>query len=134
MSTAAITKTVITADEINDILLAQEYKAALDKKLKKAEEDLKKLTLALAEKTIGVRTAEELSKLSPEDIGILMDVAKENLIIESGAEFSFVKYHSSRNPSWKKEFIRVAGEAEAQAISNNTAESFSYKVKKDSHQ
>lgn len=119
---------VITKDEIDELILAQEAKAAAKKLADKADEDFKKQILSLFQKVFGVKTEAEMKRMSPEDIEMLFSIAKESLLIENGAAFNLKKTHESRNPQWKQEFIKTSGEAAAQEIINGTKATYSYQV------
>jgi hypothetical protein len=87
--------------------------------------------LQLAEKVLGIATAEELKQLSPEKLlkllGKRFDAGDWKL--ERGAPlFAFVQTSSGRYPAWAKLFAEALGETAANRIKAETPIIYSYSV------
>lgn len=135
MSTAA-TKTakevlVVTADELTAIAELEKKFAEAKAKATKAENQLKSLRIALAEKVLGVKTADELKHLNPDQVEKRFQkrLTDGDWKLERGApEFSFVKTSEGRYPAWAQLYAMKLGESAAESVRVSTATTYSYAV------
>jgi hypothetical protein len=122
---------VVTKSELLELSEWERKYADAKKKASAAEKELAFRRQALAEKTLGIATADELKQLSPEKLEKLL--AKR---FDSGdwkAErnapvFAFVQTSSGRYPAWAKLFASEVGETAANRIKAETATVYSYCV------
>jgi hypothetical protein len=86
---------------------------------------------ALAEKVLGVKSAEELKALSPKEVEKLYAkrlTAGDWKPERSAPAFMFLKTSEGRYPAWKQFYVDLAGETAAAEISANTNPIYSYAV------
>lgn len=132
MTTAAAKQTLlVTKDELLELAEWERKAADAKKKASVAEKEVGFRRLQLAEKVLGVKSADELKLLTPEQV--LKRFTKRfdagDWKPERGApEFSFTKTNQGRYPSWRQLFADEMGETAAAKISAETPLTFSYAV------
>jgi hypothetical protein len=130
-STATKQTLVVSKDELAEIAEWERKYADAKKKASAAEKELNFRRIALAEKVLGVNSADELKKLSPKQV--------ENRFasrLESGdwkpapgaPAFTFQKTSQGAYPAWKQLFVDEFGETKAAEISAETPLTYSYCV------
>jgi hypothetical protein len=128
---AKLAPVLVTKDELTEIADAEAKHAKLSTQAAEAEREVKRLRQQLAEKVLGVKTAEDLKSLTPEQMQKLFTRRweKGEWKAERGApEFSFVESSHGRYPSWHQLYIEELGESAAAQVSADTSISWSYKV------
>lgn len=134
MSTAAQTArevAVVTKDELSELATWEKKHADAKKKAADAEKQLDFLRIRLAEKVLGVKTADELKRLAPDHVVKRMRrrLADGEWKPERGApEFSFVQTNKGRYPAWASLYAEELGETAAEQIRSNTPTTYSYAV------
>lgn len=118
---------LVTKTELLRLKKAENAFAEATKALADAERALKPLRLALAEKVLGVQSADDFKGMTPEEVEKAFKRRTWQLALGAPG-FSFEKTNEGRYPRWKEEFIAWAGEAEAERVIARTPPSFSYKV------
>lgn len=136
MTTAAAKATekeiqIVRKDELLELAEWERKYADAEKKASAAKKEVGFRRLQLAEKVLGVKSADELKVLHPEQV--LKRFAKRfeagDWKPERGApDFSFVKTNQGRYPSWRQLFADELGETAAAKISAETPLTFSYSV------
>lgn len=122
---------IVTKDELSAIAEWERKYADAKKKASAAEKELGYLRIALAEKVLGVKTVDELKRLSPDQVEkkFRRRLADGDWKAERGApEFSFVKTNQGCYPAWSQLFAEELGESAAQQIRSNTPITYSYAV------
>lgn len=122
---------VVTADELNEIAGWERKYAEAKKKASAAEKELNFQRIRLAQKVLGVKTSEELKRLSPAQVEKLQRkrLADGDWRPERNApEFSFVKTNEGCYPAWSQLFADEICEPAAQQIRANTPVTYSYCV------
>ena len=122
---------IVTKDELSALAEWERKYADAKKKASLAEKELGYLRIALAEKVLGVKTADELKRLSPDQVEkkFRRRQADGDWKPERGApEFSFVKTNQGCYPAWAQLFAEELGESAAQQIRSNTPVTYSYSV------
>jgi hypothetical protein len=122
---------VVTKDELLELAEWERKYADAKKKASAAEKELAFRRQALAEKTLGIATADELKKLSPEKLLKLMDRrfdAGDWKPERNAPVFAFVQTSSGRYPAWAKLFASELGETAANRIKAETDLQYSYCV------
>ena len=136
MPKAATAAAQVPCQIVTDVELRQladlEKGYANAKKLQAAfERRTKAARLALAQKVLGVKTAEEFAALDPEKVDQLM-AEREGMKLwkaeKKSPPFVFLKTWNGRQPSWRDEFIKVKSEVEADKITAETPMAYSYRV------
>ncbi len=133
-TTAAATKiepALITRDELMELADWERKCAKAKKSVSEAEKELTFRRTALAEKVLGVKSAEELKKLPPAKVQKLQAARLEagDWRLERGApEFLFSKTREGRYPAWKELYIGEMGETSANEIIAETDVTYSYRV------
>jgi hypothetical protein len=122
---------VVTKSELLELAEWERKYADAKKKASAAEKELAFRRQALAEKTLGIATADELKQLSPEKLEKLL--AKRFDAGDWKAErnapvFAFVQTSSGRYPAWAKLFASKLGETAANRIKAETDLQYSYCV------
>jgi hypothetical protein len=128
---AKLAPVVVTTDELTELAKLESDYAKAKKKVSDIEKDLKFQRIRLAEKVLGVKSEEELKKLSPAQVDKIFAKRLEagDWRPERGApEFSFVKTSQGRYPAWRALFVAELGETEAARIATETPEIYSYSV------
>lgn len=132
MSTAAAKQTaLVTKDELIALAELERKHADAKKKASAMEADLKFRRQSLAEKVLGINSADELKQLAPEKVLKLQARRLEagDWKAERGApEFLFSKTSQGRYPSWKDFYVKEFGETAAAQIQAETPITFSYCV------
>jgi hypothetical protein len=132
MHTAAAKQTaIVTKDELKEIAELEQDSAKAEKKARDLKKQLEFQRLRLAEKVLGVKSAEELKKLSPKDVEKLYArrlTAGDWKPERSAPAFVFLKTSEGRYPAWKQLYVDLAGETAAAEISANTNPIYSYAV------
>jgi hypothetical protein len=132
MPTAAAKQTsLVTKDELIEIAEQERKYIDAKKKVSALEKDLAFSRLALAEKVLGVTSADELKKLTPDQVAKKLAKRLEagDWRAERGApEFSFLKTNEGRYPAWAKLFVEEMGETAAARIKAETPIVYSYAV------
>jgi hypothetical protein len=122
---------IVTKDELTELAQAETIYAFLAKKVADAERDVKIRRQQLAEKVLGIKSADELKELAPDKLLKLFEKRWErgDWKAERGApEFSFVESSHARYPSWMNLYIAELGETAAARVRSETPISWSYKV------
>lgn len=132
MTTAAAKQTVIvTKDELMELADWERKYADAKKKATAAEKELKFRRQSLAEKVLGVNSADELKELTPEKVQKLFAQRLQagDWKAERGAPgFVFANTHQGCYPSWSQLYIDEMGETAAARISAETPLTYSYRV------
>jgi hypothetical protein len=132
MHTAAAKQTaIVTKDELLELADWEQKYADAKKKVSAAEAELKFRRQALAEKVLGVKSADEMKKLSPKEVEKLYArrlTAGDWKPERSAPAFVFLKTSEGRYPAWKQFYVDLAGETAAAEISANTSPIYSYAV------
>ncbi|HZW05350.1 MAG TPA: hypothetical protein VFF58_00450, partial [Candidatus Nitrosotalea sp.] len=105
--------------------------AAAKKKVSEAEKELAFRRVALAEKVLGIKSADDLKKLTPVQVQRLyaQRLTAGDWKPERGAPtFAFAKTNEGRYPSWSQLFIEEMGETAAAQVRAETPVTFSYAV------
>lgn len=130
MSTTTETA-VVTKDELTELAEWEHKYSNAKKKVSAAENELKFRRQSLAEKVLGLKSAEELKELSPEQVERRMAkrLAAGDWKAERGApDFVFAKTSSGRYPAWSQLFVSELGETAAARIRTETPMTYSYCV------
>lgn len=130
MSTATETA-IVTTQELAELATWEADYAKAKKKAAAAEKQLEFRRISLAEKVLGVKTADELKQLTPAQVERRF---KQRL--EAGdwkpargaPEFSFRMTNSGRYPAWSKLYSAELGETAAAKVSAQTDLTYSYAV------
>lgn len=128
---AAKATLVVTKDELLELAEWERKYADAKKKAAAAEKELAFRRQSLAEKVLGLKSADELKELSPEKLLKLYAkrLADGDWKPERGApSFAFVKTNQGQYPSWSKLYVEELGETAAAEIRKNTPVSYSYCV------
>jgi hypothetical protein len=131
MQTATKQTFVVTKDELVEIADWERKYADAKKKVSAAEKQLAFLRQSLAEKVLGLKSAEELKELSPAQVQKLYDkrLAAGDWKPERGApEFIFLKTNEGRYPSWSQLYVEELGETAAARVRSETPLKYSYAV------
>lgn len=131
MSAAAKEIAIVTKDELLALADLERKYSDAKKKASAMEADLKFRRQSLAEKVLGVKSADELKELGPEKVLKLQAKRLEagDWKPERGApEFAFSKTSQGRYPSWKDFYVGEFGETAAAQIQAETPITFSYCV------
>ncbi len=132
MPTSAAKETaLVTKDELLELADWEKKYADAKKKVSAAETELKFRRQALAEKVLGVKSADELKQLSPKEVEKLYAKRLTNgdwRPERSAPAFVFAKTSEGRYPAWKKLYTDEFGEAAAAEIQSNTDPIYSYAV------
>ncbi len=122
---------IVTKDELLALAESERKYAEAKKKVSAIEKDLEFQRMQLAEKTLGVKSKDELKQLSPEEVQKLFTKRWERGDWKTSAgapEFQFVKTSQGRYPAWRDLFIAELGETAAARISADTEITWSYAV------
>jgi len=122
---------LVTKDELSELAEWERKHADAEKKASNAKKELKFRRLALAEKVLGVKSEDELKKLSPKEVDRLGSKRLEagDWKPERGAPvFTFSKTNEGRYPSWSQLYIDELGETAAARVRAETPVSYSYCV------
>ena len=134
MPTAAAkteTAIVVTKDELIEIAEWEKKFAKAKRDQDSAEREVKFRRLILAQKVLGVKSEDELKTLSPAEVQkcFIKRLAAGAWKPERGApDFSFLKTHVGRYPSWKDLYIDEHSESVALQITAETDPVYSYRV------
>jgi hypothetical protein len=132
MPTAAAKQTaLVTKDELLEIADWERKYADAKKKQSAAEKEVKFRRLQLAEKVLGVKTEDELKKLTPEQVQKRTTKRLEagDWKLDRGAPlFAFKKTHQGSYPSWLGLYTAEHGETAANKITAETPLTYSYAV------
>lgn len=132
MTTAAAKETaLVTKDELLELAAWEDRHAFAKKKVATAEKELAFRRQSLAEKVLGVNSADELKTLSPDQVQKRFDkrLEADDWKAERGAPvFSFLKTNQGRYPSWSQLYIEAMGETAAAEIRKDTPVTYSYSV------
>jgi hypothetical protein len=130
MATALATQ-IITKQELVELRELEKSYSDASKKAAALEKDLKFRRLALAEKVLGVTTADELKVLSIEQVQKLYAKRQAAGLWELGWRapvFAFELVKQGAYPPWKELFIAEMGETAANKISAETPVTYSYRI------
>jgi hypothetical protein len=128
---AKLDTSIVTKDELLELAEWERKFAERKKKLAESEKEVEFRRLALAEKVLGIKTKDELKRLSPEQVLKLYQKRweREEWKAERGApEFQFKKTHHGTYPAWAKLYLREMGLTAAARISAETPTTYSYAV------
>lgn len=132
MAAAAAKQTALVSTvELTELADWERKHAEAKKKVSTAEKELEFRRQALAEKVLGVKSKDELKKLSPKEVEKLHTKRLEagDWKPERGAPvFSFSKTNEGRYPSWSQLYVEELGETAAARVRNETPLSYSYCV------
>ena len=131
MSTAVKQTLLVTKDELTELADWERKYADAKKKATTAEKELQFRRQSLAEKVLGVKSADELKQLPPEKVQKLLSqrLSAGDWKPERGApEFSFLKTNQGRYPSWSQLYVEELGETAAARIRAETPLTYSYCV------
>lgn len=131
MTTAAKETAIVSKNELAELADWERKYVEAKKKVSAAEKELVFRRQSLAEKVLGVKSSEELKKITPAKIQKLQAQRLEvgDWKLERGApEFLFSKTSEGRYPAWKQLYIGELGETAANAIIADTDVTYSYCV------
>ena len=132
MPTATAKETaIVTKDELLELADWERKCADAKKKASASEKELNYRRLALAEKVLGVKTADDFKRLTPTQVQKLyaQRLTAGDWKPERGAPvFVFSETSSGRYPAWAKLYAAEMGETAAKEISANTPLTHSYAV------
>lgn len=132
MPTATETETlIVTKDELVAMREAEAEYVKAKKKADASERLVKLLRLKLAEKVLGIKTEEDLKKLTPEKVQKLYAQRLTAGDWEPGRgapTFVFANTSHGRYPAWAQIYEQKHGVTAADEIRNDTPESYSYRV------
>lgn len=132
MPTASAKETaLVTKDELLELADWERKYAAAKQKVSDAEKELKFQRQRLAEKVLGISTADEWKQLSPDQVEKKMAKRLEagDWRPERGApEFQFVLTNKGRYPAWAKLYAAELGETAAAEVSAQADYQHSYAV------
>ena len=130
-ASAKLEAAIVTKDELAQLADREKKYAEAKKKVSSLEKELDFQRMALAEKVLGVKSKDELKKLSPAQVEKLFTKRLEagDWKPERGAPgFSFVKSNEGRYPAWAQLYVQELGETAAARIKAETPVSYSYAV------
>jgi hypothetical protein len=130
-ATATKATAVVTKDELLELADWERKYADAKKKASAAEKELSYRRIALAEKVLGIKTADELKRLSPVQVTRLyaQRLTAGDWKPERGAPpFVFSKSSEGRYPAWSQLYVEELGETAAAEIRANTPVTYSYLV------
>jgi hypothetical protein len=122
---------LVTKDELLQLADQEKKYAEAKKKVSTLEKELEYHRIALAEKVLGVKSKDELKKLSPAQVEKIFMKRLEagEWRRERGApDFAFVKSNEGRYPAWAQLYVQELGETAAARIKAETPVSYSYSV------
>jgi hypothetical protein len=128
---AKLDTSIVTKDELLELAEWERKFAKAKKEQSAAEKEVKFRRLALAEKVLGIKTEDDLKKLSPEQLLKLFQKRweREEWKAERGApDFQFKKTSQGSYPAWQKLFTAELGMTAAARISAETPTTYSYAV------
>jgi hypothetical protein len=132
MTVTAIKQTaLVTKDELVELADWERKYSKAKKTQAAADKAVKFRRLALAEKVLGVKTEDELKKLTPEKVQKLTinRLEEGDWNLQKGAPiFAFKKTHQGSYPSWLNLYIAEKGQTAADRISAETPLTYSYSV------
>jgi hypothetical protein len=132
MTTAAAKETLLVTNlELLELADWERKFADAKKRASAAEKELAFRRLSLAEKVLGVKSADELKKLSPREVEKrhASRLERGDWKPERGAPaFTFAKTSEGRYPSWSQIYADEFGETAAAEIRSKTAITYSYAV------
>jgi hypothetical protein len=130
-ATAAKATVLVTKDELLELADWERKYADAKKKASAAEKELSYRRIALAEKVLGIKTADELKRLSPVQVTRIyaQRLTAGDWKPERGAPaFVFSKSSEGRYPAWSQLYVEELGETAAAEIRANTPVTYSYLV------
>ena len=122
---------VVTKAELLELAEWEREYAKASKKIADAKKELEFRRLVLAEKVLGIKSADELKALTPEQITKKAAKRLENGEWEPGhgaPEFSFVKTNQGRYPAWSQLYAADLGFSAVARIKAETPVTYSYAV------
>lgn len=122
---------LVTKDELLELAEWERKYADAKKKASAAEKELAFRRLSLAERVLGVKTAEELKKLSPREVEKRHNarLSAGDFKLERGApDFVFSKTSEGRYPAWSQIYSAEFGETAAAEVRSKTPVTYSYAV------
>src|ERR1700676_5495528 len=134
MATAAANSkdtALVTNFELLELADWERKFADAKKRASAAEKELAFRRLSLAEKVLGVKSADELKKLSPREVEKKFNsrLAAGDWKPERGSPaFTFSKTSEGRYPSWSQLYAEEFGETKAAEIRSQTPTTYSYAV------
>ena len=132
MPTAAAKETaVVTKDELLEVAEWERKYAKAKKSASEAEAELKFRRQTLAEKILGIKSAEDLKAMHPDQV---VKLSSKRLVagdwkLERGApDFKFAETSHGRYPAWSQLYVQEMGETAAARIKAETPLVYSYAV------
>lgn len=122
---------VVTAGELYELAEWERKCADAKREVAQAEKELSLRRLELAASVLGIETAEDLKRTSPEEIERRFSKRLEQgkWRLERGAPlFSFSKSNEGRYPSWAQLYSDEMGETAAARVRAGTPVTYSYRV------
>jgi hypothetical protein len=122
---------IVTKDELTELADWERKYAEAEKKVSAAKKELAFRRIQLAEKVLGVKSADELKRLSPEQIKKLQTkrlAAGDWKPERSAPEFSFLETNKGRYPAWSQLYVEKLGETAAAQVRAETPMTYSYSV------
>lgn len=122
---------VVTRKELIHLRDAENALAVASQAHTLAENAVKPLRIALAEKVLGTKTEAEYRAFDPDKIeAIVKSRMKRNLfeIVRGAPSFSFEKTASGRYVAWKQAFIAEMGETAAARRIADEPTTYSYRI------
>lgn len=125
---------VVTVAELNELADWERKYAERKRLVSAAEKEVLFRRQALAEKVLGLKSADELKAMPPKKVDKLYADRKdagEWKTERNAPSFCFTKTHEGRYPSWLDLFIQEMGETAAARVKAETPVSYSYAVQVD---
>jgi len=122
---------LVTKAELVELALWENKHAEAKKRASAAEKEVGFRRQALAEKVLGLKSSDDLKKLSPRQVDKIFVErrAAGDWKPERGAPvFSFVETSHRTSPAWKEIYVGEFGESAASKIINETPVTHSYAV------
>lgn len=122
---------IVTKDELLELADWEKKCADAEKKISAAKKELAFRRIALAEKVLGIKSADELKRLSPEQIQKLQEkrlTAGDWKAGKGAPAFSFSETSKGRYPSWSQLYVEELGETAAARVRAETPITYSYCV------
>ena len=122
---------VVTKGELKEIRELEAEKSELAHAMSEVEKKLKPKVLGLAEKVLGVTSADEFKTLSPTEVEtrLIRRLEQKKWRCGPGAGFfQFVKTSEGRYPKWKDLFIKATSASRAEQEAADAPKIYSYRI------
>lgn len=120
---------LITKTEVDAALAATRQYSELGHKFRAAEREMKKQVGGIFERLLGVKSLDEVSSMSPNQIAVaIKERVEAGLVKLEDGNFDIKLSKKEQRPSWKDEFIAANGEAAAKGVMTTCPYSFHYRL------